>query len=104
MKRSVSKGVIFCLAVTLLICGVQGEESSCFGSYEHASKILCDPNSLCSLSDSAISCYCNTGYQGDATKFGSGCVSEGSKMLVEKRDADPEPYVPGMWTPRGKVR
>lgn len=25
MKRSVSKGVIFCLAVTLLIGGVQGE-------------------------------------------------------------------------------
>ena len=56
-------------------------ESSCFGSYEHASNILCDPNSFCSLSDSAISCHCNTGYQGDAIKFGTGCVSEGLHLL-----------------------
>lgn len=61
-------------------------ESSCFGSYEHASKILCDPNSLCSLSDSAISCYCNTGYQGDATKFGSGCVSEGLYYSITSKE------------------
>ena len=71
-------------------------ESSCFGSYEQAANILCDANSFCSLSDSAISCYCNTGYQGDAAKLGIGCVSEGLHVLNNfKRNVKVIIYSPG---------